>query len=124
MDPSDLRWKDIFSEVDLAEIKRFNLQPLPNLPNETQQFINTFKNITSIEELLKKVNLTTIDPIKNPSDKWVQDSFYNCIKLFLSNYFPLSDQTEGDLLRRVWQCLDTVFDDSEINSRWYLVYFI
>ncbi|KAG1422283.1 hypothetical protein G6F58_003370 [Rhizopus delemar] len=35
----------------------------------------------------------------------------------MSNYFPLSDQSEADILRRIWLLIDTVFDYSAIKSR-------
>ncbi|KAI9356356.1 hypothetical protein BD770DRAFT_390057 [Pilaira anomala] len=42
---------------------------------------------------------------------------YHCIKLFLAEYFRLIDQTERDLLRRVWSYVDTVFDFSTLKCR-------
>lgn len=33
------------------------------------------------------------------------------------NYFPLNDQTEADMLQRIWSLINTVFDHSCIDCR-------
>lgn len=37
--------------------------------------------------------------------------------LFITNYLPITDQNERDLMRRVWSFIDTAFDTSELKFR-------
>lgn len=53
---------------------------------------------------------------------WAQTTVLNTIKLFMSNYFPLSDQSEAGILRRIWLLIDTVFDYSAIKARRYFYF--
>ncbi|KAI9354383.1 hypothetical protein BD770DRAFT_367469 [Pilaira anomala] len=75
--------------------------------------MDEFGTYNDIEELYER----KLHPKRDPCLKWVQDSLYNCLKLYFAEYLPLTDQTEGDLLRRIWSCVDTVFDFSSLKCR-------
>ncbi|KAI9364102.1 hypothetical protein BD770DRAFT_309044, partial [Pilaira anomala] len=117
MDPDDRCWTDVFTSEELDEIRKFNLKPLPQLPEEMKLYMDEFRTYNDIEELYEKVQERKLHPKRDPCLKWVQDSLYNCLKLFFAEYLPLTDQTEGDLMRRIWSCVDTVFDFSSLKCR-------
>lgn len=114
--PDDRCWTDVFSRQELDEIRNFNLRSLPSLPEDMKLYLDEFRSYTDIEELYEKVQERKLHPKRDPGLKWIQDSLCNCLKLFFAEYLPLTDQTEGDLLRRVWSCVDTVFDSSSLNG--------
>ncbi|KAL7315135.1 hypothetical protein PS15m_006626 [Mucor circinelloides] len=47
--------------------------------------------------------------------KWVQDCFYDCIRLLRSDFFPLTNVSEAGIVKRMWSCLDACFDFSVIK---------
>jgi hypothetical protein len=52
-----------------------------------------------------------------PAREWVRNTLLDYFTLFKWGYLPLTDQVEGDMMRRVWRSIDTVFDDSKIMCR-------
>ncbi|KAI9262111.1 hypothetical protein BY458DRAFT_515462, partial [Sporodiniella umbellata] len=49
--------------------------------------------------------------------EWAQFSIISALRLFQGNYFPLTDQTEADMIRRVWSFIDTAFDNVDLDIR-------
>ncbi|CEI95224.1 hypothetical protein RMCBS344292_09416 [Rhizopus microsporus] len=41
----------------------------------------------------------------------------SALRLFKSYYIPLTDQSEADIIRRIWYFVDTAFDDVSIDVR-------
>lgn len=68
-------------------------------------------------KLYTDVKAANFHPRKDEALAWAQTTVLNTIKLFMSNYFPLSGQSEADILRRVWLLIDAVFDYSAIKSK-------
>lgn len=52
--------------------------------------------------------------------EWVWSTGLDYIKLFKFNHLPPTHQTEGDMLRRIWLFIGTVFDGSNINCFGYI----
>ena len=109
----------MFSSEDLQEIRTYRLKQLDNLAENLQEYIDSFKSTNEIDSLYEKVKKDNFHPLKEPSCEWAQATIYNCLKLYIFNYFPLNDQTEIDVLQRIWSLIDTVFDHSCIDCRRY-----
>lgn len=75
-----------------------------------------------LDSLFKKVKSADFHPQKDSILEWAQSTVLNTIKLFMSNYFPLNDQSKADILRRIWLFLGTVFDYSVVKSRRYFFF--
>ncbi|GAN06832.1 hypothetical protein MAM1_0137c06322 [Mucor ambiguus] len=103
-----------------TEIKTFKLKRLPNLPTDLENYFDSLLLLSTendLDKLYIDVKAANFHPKNDEALAWAQTTVLNTIKLFMSNYFPLSDQSEADILRRIWLLIDTVFDYSAIKSR-------
>lgn len=110
----------MFTKEDLEEIKTFQLKPLPSLPSNLENYFSKLQSLAIQDDLYKfytLVKAANFDPEKDEALAWAQTTVLNTIKLFMCNYFPLSDQSEADILHRTWSLVDSVFVYSAINSR-------
>ncbi|KAK4520018.1 Asparagine-rich protein (ARP protein) [Mucor velutinosus] len=109
----DKGWLKYFTSEELEEITTYKAINLPDVPEDVQSYLNDLRSLTP-EDLYGKVVCEKL-PLQSDK-KWVQDSFYQCIRLLDSGFFPMNKNvTEGGLVKRVWGCLDTCFDYSEIS---------
>lgn len=108
-------WKQYFSEKELLGIKSHNLKKLIELPSNLQAFINSLKDSSDIDTLKAKLDQEQ----NSPACEWVKYTILDFLALFKCRYLPLTDQLEGDMMRRVWRFIDTAFDDSNITCRGY-----
>lgn len=56
---------------------------------------------------------------------WAQNTMEASLLLhaFPGKYFPITDQSESDVLKNLWLFIDKAFDDTAINTRRYVVFF-
>ncbi|KAI9499331.1 hypothetical protein BDB00DRAFT_783398 [Zychaea mexicana] len=94
---NDPSWSEYFTGDELEEISNHNNPALPKVSEKVKNHLDLFR---------------TFDASKNPNGKHRQAT-----ELYRWAYFPLTDHSEGDLLRRVWQFVDTCFDDQKIQVR-------
>ncbi|KAF1797483.1 hypothetical protein V8B55DRAFT_1336444 [Mucor lusitanicus] len=47
--------------------------------------------------------------------EWIRLLYLSAFRLVRSDFFPITKQTEGDLLKRVWFIIDSCFDFGNIN---------
>ncbi|KAI9272206.1 hypothetical protein EDC94DRAFT_638785 [Helicostylum pulchrum] len=120
LDSRDQCWETVFTKEDLKEIKTFKLKRLPNLPADLENYFNSLLLLSTendLEKLYTDMKAANFHPRNDEALAWAQTTVLNTIKLFMSNYFPLSDQSEAGILRRIWLLIDTVFDYSAIKAR-------
>ncbi|OAD04101.1 hypothetical protein MUCCIDRAFT_82041 [Mucor lusitanicus CBS 277.49] len=56
------------------------------------------------------------DCFRDESDcKWIQKSYRDTLRLLKSDFFPLHNQTEADLIKTVWCCLDSCLDFGNVQ---------
>jgi hypothetical protein len=111
LDLSDESWKKYFSDQDTAEMMNYNEKKLPALTAELNNFILEARKLPdadSFKQYLKQ-------EFDSTACEWAKDTVLNYIKLFKYQQLPLNNQTEGNMLRRIWFFLDTVLDDPKIN---------
>lgn len=113
MDITDKSWVPFFSKEEIEEISNFSPKPLPKLPTILSSYIDSLKQIKDMKELKRKL----MEETGCSACDWVRYTMLGYIKLFKFNYLPLTGQTEGDLMRKIWFFVDTVFDASPINCR-------
>lgn len=65
-------------------------------------------------------NAKIFHPIKDPDLHWIQKSIVEALDLYFYKLLPLTDQSEADLLRRVWHFLEKCFDPVGVQVRWYV----
>lgn len=118
-DSGDKCWDEYFTEEELIEIKSYQLKKFPPLPLELKEYLQNLLEYTSLDldTLYCKLSTVRLHPVNDSAKEWAQSTILNTIKLFMCNYIPLTDQSEGDIIRRIWILLDTVFDHSTIISR-------
>lgn len=59
----------------------------------------------------------TFDFKKERDLDWAQTSIVNALQLYQAGYLPLTDQTEADILKRVWPLIDMGFDGTLVDVR-------
>ncbi|KAG0934848.1 hypothetical protein G6F57_013189 [Rhizopus arrhizus] len=113
IDLSDIKWKKYLTAEEINEVRTFKQKELVGLPSEVEDYFESLKK--SIDSVALKTQLT--EDLDCSACSWIKRTLLEYLNLFKCNYLPLTDQSEGDVLRRVWIFLDTVFDDSKINCR-------
>lgn len=113
---------------NLDEIKRFQLKQLPALPSDLDDYFNSLLLTTQpmssdLFRMYKHVKSDDFHPKEESKLEWAQFTVLETIKLYMSGYFPLSDHSESDILRRIWMPLEKVFDCSVITARRYFFCF-
>lgn len=89
------------------------MKQLVELPPNVNEYIESLQKSTDAISLKRQLT----QELECPASDWIRNTLLEYLKLFKCNYLPLTDQSEGDVLRRVWIFLDTVFDDSKISCR-------
>ncbi|KAG0171345.1 hypothetical protein DFQ29_008888 [Apophysomyces sp. BC1021] len=75
------------------------------------------QKIAIIETLEKQVRKRLFDFHIDFELDWAQYSIQTAIRPFRANYFPLTNQTEADIIRCVWSFIDTAFDNVKLDTR-------
>ncbi|OBZ80984.1 hypothetical protein A0J61_10968, partial [Choanephora cucurbitarum] len=112
-DVSDKSWLKYFTPEEIKEIKNYQKKVLVYLPSTIEDYVKKLRecqDVTVLKSMLTKES-------SDSSCEWIRSSLLQYIHLFQCNYLPLSAQTEGDILRRIWFFVDTAFDYSKIDCR-------
>lgn len=117
LDLDDENWKDYFTEEELLEIREFMLINHEPFPLHMQQFLDSVPKTGNISEVFRFVHNQDVDPVAEYDLHWLKTSLEAAACLFLSKYIPITDQTERDLIRRIWCIVDTAFDFSDLKFR-------
>lgn len=115
LDVSDIRWLKYFTPGEVKEIKNHQKKVLVDLPSTIEDYVKKLSELQDITELKSMLK----QELSDPDCEWIRSSLIQFIHLFKCNYLPLSTQSEGDMLRRIWFFIDTAFDDSKIDCRGY-----
>ncbi|KAG0741095.1 hypothetical protein G6F22_002296 [Rhizopus arrhizus] len=99
--PDDPVWKNHFTNDELNEIRSFHLTPLPNIPNDIEQYLAIYEeDWKSAKELYKFADDQKHDP--------------SCF--FYDDTLTLNDYSEADLLHEVWSFVYRAFKDRQIKA--------
>ncbi|RCH82413.1 hypothetical protein CU098_005247, partial [Rhizopus stolonifer] len=97
LDTSDKIWKKYSSGKEIFEIKSYNNKQFRDLPVVLRTYLDSLKESNDAVTLKKS---------------WTKNKH-----ALRWGYLPLTDQLEGDMMRRIWRFIDTVFDDSKVTCR-------
>ncbi|KAI7858037.1 hypothetical protein BDC45DRAFT_544033 [Circinella umbellata] len=100
-----------FTKEEIEELEGKSPHPLPEIPEQLLNYLNDFIGLTTIEALETRVRKRYFDFHEEFYLDWAQNSIQNVLRLFHAKYFPLTTQTEADIIRRVYTFIDTIFDD-------------
>ncbi|KAI9254745.1 hypothetical protein EDC94DRAFT_236636 [Helicostylum pulchrum] len=117
LDINDDHWTGYFSPEELREIKEVTTPTDSKLPENMTNFINTIPKTTKLKEIFLHLNSQIIDPYQDRDVYWLKNTLQQAADLFETGYIPLTNQTERDLIRRVWGFIDTAYDSSELTFR-------
>lgn len=112
-DTNDKSWASYFTKEEIKEITMYKPKKLDELPDVLNNYIEDLKKLRDVDTLKKKLSEETTCS----ACEWVRYTVLDYFKLFKYGYLPLSDQTEDDMMRRIWFFIDTVFDASPIHCR-------
>ncbi|ORE16683.1 hypothetical protein BCV71DRAFT_244460 [Rhizopus microsporus] len=122
--PNDPVWKSRFTADELKEIRSKNPNPLPPCSDTLLNYLNIFTdliisfiNFKTVDELIKQTRKHHFDFDSEFDLDWAQQLMQSALRLFKSHYIPLTDQSEADIIRRIWYFVDTAFDDVSIDVR-------
>lgn len=113
LDLSDINWKKDLTAEEINKFKTFKQKELVGLPSEVEDSIESLKKSTVSVAL--KTQLT--ENLNCSACSWIERTLLEYLNLFNCKHLPLTDQSQGEVLRRVWFFLDTVFDNSKISCR-------
>ncbi|KAI8095166.1 hypothetical protein BDF21DRAFT_749 [Thamnidium elegans] len=94
------------------------MKVLVDLPSTMEDYIKKLRECQDVI-VLKSVFK---QELSNPYCEWIRSTFIQYIHLLQHDYLPLSTQSEGDMLRRIWFFVDTILDDSRIDFRGHCVH--
>lgn len=116
--PDDPVWKNHFTNDELNEIRSFHLTPLPNIPNDIEQYLAIYEeDWKSAKELYKFADDQKHDPVDEFHLKWIRESFMRAAELFFyDDTLTLNDYSEADLLHEVWSFVYRAFKDRQIKA--------
>ncbi|KAG1544443.1 hypothetical protein G6F49_011081 [Rhizopus delemar] len=117
IDPSDPLWKNRFTNDGIDEIRRHKPHTLPPCPDQLLNYLNHFSDIKTLDALISQTRKRHYDFDQAFDLEWAQSSIISALRLFQGNYFPLTDQTEADMIRRIWSFIDTAFDNVNLDIR-------
>lgn len=80
---------------------------------EVETYLWQLQNVSPFE--LQKTVASGDHAIESDS-YWIQKAYLDAFRLLKSGFIPLQSQTEGNIVKRVWPCLDTCFDFSTVKT--------
>ncbi|GAN11664.1 hypothetical protein MAM1_0789d11243, partial [Mucor ambiguus] len=113
LDITDSCWEDVFDDKEQDEIRAFRSVKMPAMSVEVETYLTQLENMPA-SELRKEVYRG--DFAIESDCYWIQKSYQDSFRLLRSGFFPLHSQTEGNIVKRVWSCVDTCFDFSTVKS--------
>lgn len=118
LDLNDSNWEKYFSKEELDEINNtvqdFQIQ---KSPEEFDEFIANVPKTTDIKIIFNYLNRCVIDPFENKGLYWFKKSLQDAAYHFITGYYPITDESERDIVRRVWSFIGESFDSSELKFR-------
>ncbi|KAI9470421.1 hypothetical protein BDB00DRAFT_777015, partial [Zychaea mexicana] len=117
---NDQVWINWFpDERDLNAIVNTKKKRLPPICVELITYLDTFVGKKTYHELMNHACSKFFD-LENEAESemdWAQSSIETALRLYPAQFFPLTDQTESDILKRVWIFIDKAFDNIPIDIR-------
>ncbi|KAI7856326.1 hypothetical protein BDC45DRAFT_503668 [Circinella umbellata] len=117
LDTSNPIWLKKFDEPDWQEIMGKNKVELDVVDSRIATYLESFLGKHSFKELMEQARSTHFDPINDFDMDWAQSTIETALKLYPTNYFPLTDQTESDILKRIWIFIEKAFDNLPVVVR-------
>jgi hypothetical protein len=71
-------------------------------PEKMKNFLNEIPRTTNIIKVFNYINGVFIDPATDRDLYCQKMSIQQAADLFVTNYLPVSDHSEHDIMRRVW----------------------
>ena len=106
----DKNWINVFSAEELDEIKNKCVEKDIRFQFTEKDFLNTIPRTTDIIKVFNHISNIVIDPVTERDLYWLKIIIQQAADLFATNYLPLTDHSERDVMRRVWSFIDTAFD--------------
>lgn len=118
MDIDDENWgEDYFTESEIEEIKEYLKIDYHQFPAQMEQFLNDIPKSNDIDEVFNYIRNQDVNPKPDPDLYWLKTNIESIAYMFISDYLPITDQNERDLMRRLWMFIDTEFDSSVLKFR-------
>ncbi|KAI9473465.1 MAG: hypothetical protein EXX96DRAFT_487810 [Benjaminiella poitrasii] len=113
----DEHWKDCLIDKESEDIYRVFKRQRTQLPDDMRLFLDAIPVSDNIEILFNHINNQRADPGTQRGLYFLKTTLLYSLDLFRTQYLPLTDQGERDILRRVWIIIDWAFDGSHLKTR-------
>jgi hypothetical protein len=115
LDLNDNNWEKYFFKEELGEINDAmkNLQN-QEIPEKIENLLSSIPKTTAIKSIFNHLNHCIIDPFESKDLYWFKKSLQDAAYLFITGYYPITDELERDLVRRVCSFVGEFFDSSEL----------
>lgn len=110
---TDSCWLEAFKKEERDEIRAYRIVELPAMSMEVEGYLQQLNTLDQ-DQLYEKIDSGVYEIASDSS--WIQKAYRDAFRLLESRFFPIESQTEGNLVRRVWSCVDSCFDFSTIKS--------
>lgn len=103
MDISNENWGEgYFTESEIEEIKEHLKIDYHQFSAQMVQFLNDIlPKSNNTDEVFDYMQNQNVNPKTDPDLYWLKTNIESIACMFISNYLPITDQNERDLMRRL-----------------------
>ncbi|KAI7860804.1 hypothetical protein BDC45DRAFT_529428 [Circinella umbellata] len=108
LDIDDKMWvkDEYFTKKEMEEIKDARCAKDPELPTQLTEYLDSYIGKKDLESIFDHARHCLFHPKRESDLFWIQQSFVKALNLFYSNYLPITDHSETDILNHCFDVLD------------------
>ncbi|KAF7723901.1 hypothetical protein EC973_001524 [Apophysomyces ossiformis] len=119
LDVDDPVWieQGYFTQDEMNEIRSFRQLDLPEAPENMTAYLKSYEGKCTLDSIFEAASHKQYHPLLEPDMNWTHQTILKGLNLLFYKYLPLTDNTEADIMHRVWGFVQEAFDESEFNVR-------
>ena len=136
VDLDDPMWLTLVPDAsDRKALLEHSKQPLPIADSAITEYLESFvgkvklynnsvfvlrslhNGVYTFHDLMQHARSKLFDVETEFELDWIQSTIETALQLIPAKYFPLTDQTESDILKPLWIFIDKAFDNLEVDVR-------
>ncbi|KAG0166879.1 hypothetical protein DFQ28_001080, partial [Apophysomyces sp. BC1034] len=119
LDVDDPLWIDLgyFTRDEMDEMRSFRQLDLPKAPESLTAYLKSYEGKRTLDAIFEAANHKPYHPLLDPDMNWEHQTILKGLNLLFYKYLPLTDNTEADILYRIWGFVQETFDESKFDVR-------
>ncbi|KAI8137318.1 hypothetical protein BJV82DRAFT_635858 [Fennellomyces sp. T-0311] len=81
------------------------------------EYLNSYIGKTNFNDLMDHARSQMFSFEKEFEMEWAQSTIETALRLYPAEFIPLTNQTEWDVLKKIWVFIDKAFDDVPVDVR-------